>query len=419
VPIHRSISVTAIAIAIATLCAPASGETAKAYSSAALLQCIVSEAQKIRFSGVVSITRPAGANVHAQGVMGGPGSSAIKPGAQFNLGSVGKMFTAVAVAQLVDAGKIALDDPIGRYVDGLTPEASAVTVRQLLTHSGGLGNFFTPDTLPTLQKARGLSDLKPLITDAKPAFAPGSRFQYSNSDFLALGLMIERVSGQSFGTYLDRHVFRPAGMTLSSIKPAPAAQRAIGMTTMPELPPPGAGVMRGPMMMPPPGPSGNAGAPVIILQGPPGATAGPMMPPPGPLRPAAEAAIDGNSASGGYSTAADMQRFFAAFLAGKLTSIPMRDALMAAQIEVSPAKNGVPARYYGLGFGVGSYKGHRWTGHNGGALGVNVEALTFPDDQTTIVIMANRDPPMASGLLRKVQAMVFDGAPCGQAAPNP
>jgi D-alanyl-D-alanine carboxypeptidase len=352
------------------------------------MQCVVSEAKQSGFSGVLSVARPEGTTVHALGAMGGPGSAKIKPNAQFNLGSASKMFTAVAVAQLVDAGKIDLDDPIGRFVSGLTPEASAVTIRQLLTHSGGLGNFFTPDTLPALQKARSLSDLKPLMAGAKPAFPPGSRFQYSNSGFLALGLMIEQVSGLSYEAYLNDRIFKPSGMTQSTVRPAAADKRALGMTTMPEMPPPGTAGLRGP-----------------------------MPPPPGPLGPAAEAALDGNSAGGAYSTAADMQRFFVALMGGKLTSIRLRDALVAPQIEVTPAKGGVPARSFGLGFGVGSFKGHRWTGHNGGTLGVNVELMTFPDDQTTVVVMSNRDPPMANALIRRIQAILFDGAPCGPSIP--
>lgn len=416
-PRHRSISVAAITII--TLCSLASGEPVMASGSDALMQCVVSEAKQSGFSGVLSVARPEGTTVHALGAMGGPGSAKIKPNAQFNLGSASKMFTAVAVAQLVDAGKIDLDDPIGRFVSGLTPEASAVTIRQLLTHSGGLGNFFTPDTLPALQKARSLSELKPLMAGAKPAFPPGSRFQYSSSGFLALGLMIEQVSGLSYEAYLNDRIFKPSGMTQSTVRPAATDKRAMGMTTMPEMPPPGTAGMLGPVMPPPGSPAGQGG-PVILLQGPPGGPSGPtgpMPPPPGPLRPAAEAGLDGNPAGGAYSTAADMQRFFAALMGGKLTSSRLRDALVAPQIEVTPAKGGVPARSFGLGFGVGSFKGHRWTGHNGGTLGVNVELMTFPDDQTTVVVMSNRDPPMANALIRRIQAILFDGAPCGPSAP--
>lgn len=379
--------------------------TAQTLNDDALRTCLAGVAGPSSFSGVIAVWRPSGALSYTQGLMSGPGSAAIASDARFNLGSAGKMFTAVAVAQLVDTGKIGLDDPIKNHVDGLTPEAGAVTIRQLLTHSGGLGNFFTPDHLPALQAAKSLSDLKPLIAREVPEFAPGSRFQYSNSGFLLLGLMIERVSGESFEAYLQSHIFAPSGMTASSTLPGSDTERAVGMTNMPEMLPP-----------PPGGPPGqHAGPPGPPPGPPPGMPGGPngmQMPPPGPLRPAVEAALVGNSAGGAYSNAADMQRFFAAVTAGKLTSAAMRDLLLSAQIEVAPAGSSRPAVSHGLGFAVGTYNGHRWTGHNGGTLGVNVELATFPDDQTTIVIMANRDPPVAMELMRKARAVVFDGRAC-------
>lgn len=402
----RSVSV----VLFAALAASTTAGLASAPTSEALRACVAGEATNADFSGVVTISTPGGSFSYARGLMAGPDSAAITPAAQFNLGSAGKMFTAVAVAQLVDANKVRLDDPIAAYVDGLSTEAGVVTIRQLLTHSGGLGNFFSPENLARLQAAKSLSDLKPLITDEKPMFPPGSRFQYSNSGFLLLGLMIERVSGETYADYLARRIFAPSGMTASSLAPAPPVQRAIGLTNLPELlmPPPGGGLPPGggpppgPPQGPPPGP-------------PPGAPGGPgamLMPPPGPLRPAAEAALIGNSAGGSYSTGQDMDRFFAAFLAGQLTSPAMRDMLMSQQIEVAPARDGKAAIVHGLGFGVGTHQGHRWTGHNGGTLGVNVEMMTFPDDQTTIVIMANRDPPMAMALMQKVRSFLFGGAAC-------
>ena len=403
--------ISAACTATLLLAAAVNAKPVETPANGAVQACIAREAVSTDFSGVVSIARAGKIFSHERGVMAGPGSAAMLPNAQFNLGSAGKMFTAVAVAQLVDAGKIGLADAIGRYVTGLTPEAGAVTIGQLLTHSGGLGNFFTPDNLVLMQKAQNLSDLKPLVVADRPAFAPGSRFQYSNSGFLLLGLMIEQVSGETYDDYLQKHVFAPAGMTASSVTPADPPKRAVGMTTMPEMLMPPMGVMMGPGSGgPPPGPGGPPPGPSVGP--PPGGPNGPFMPPPGPLRPAAEAALMGNSAGGSYSNAADMQRFFAALLAGKLTSTAMRDLLISPQIEVAPAKDGMPARSHGLGFGVGHYKGHRWTGHNGGTLGVNVEMATFPDDQTTLVIMSNRDPPAAMVLMRKLQAAFFDGATC-------
>ncbi|HZL00304.1 MAG TPA: serine hydrolase domain-containing protein [Caulobacteraceae bacterium] len=336
---------------------------------------MASAARALDFSGVVSVVRNGAMTSYARGLVAGPGSLPIDIGTRFNLGSAGKMFTAVAVAQLIDAGKVGLDDPIGRYVAGLTAEASAVTVRQLLTHSSGLGNYFAPENLPAMLEARTLGDLLPLVAAEKPQFPPGSRFSYSDTGFLLLGLMIERASGRSYGDYLQSHIFDPAKMASTGLAPPPA--RAIGMTSMAA----------------PPGPPG-----------------------PGPARPAPEAALHGGSAGGAFSTADDMQRFFAALTEGKLTSAASFRRLVSAQIVAAPATGDQPERDYGFGFGVGRFVDRRWFGHNGGAPGVNVEATVFPDDQLAIVVLANRDPPAATLLFRKLRAALFDpavGKGCG------
>lgn len=122
----------------------------------------------------------------------------------------------------------------------------------------------------------------------------------------------------------------------------------------------------------------------------------------------------GTSAGGSFSTPADMQRFFAALLAGKLTSAAMRELLTSRQIEVLPAKGPLPAIYAGLGFMVAEHKGHGWTGHNGGMPGGNVATAAFAKDQIIAVVMSNRDPPVADLMMRRVQAMLFDGGDCGR-----
>jgi D-alanyl-D-alanine carboxypeptidase len=286
-----------------------------------------------------------------------------------------------------EGNKVALEDPIGRFVKGLTAETSAVTVRQLLTRSGGLGNFFSPENLPLLSKARTLSEFWPLVAKEKPSFEPGFRFEYSNSGFLLLGLMIERVSGMTYGNYLKRHIFDPAGMTNSSVVPGARARRALGLTAMPQRP-------AGP----------PTGMPILPTEGSPGA----------PLRLAVEAALVGNSAGGSYSNAADMQRFFAALPAGKLTTTAMRDAMLSQQIVASPARGEVRERFYGLGFGIGSYQNHRRAGHTGGTFGVHVDSLTFPDEHITIILLENRDPPMDNSMMRKMRSMLLDGASCNE-----
>jgi CubicO group peptidase (beta-lactamase class C family) len=206
------------------------------------------------------------------------------------------------------------------------------------------------------------------VASETPSFPPGSRFQYSNTGFLLLGRLIERVSAQSYGQYLAEHVFGPARMTATGLDPGPASTQAVGMTARAGLPP----------------------------------------------RPAPEAALQGNPAGGSYSTAADMQRFFAALLNGQLTSASMVEKMMAPQIVAMPPKGDAPQLDQGLGFGVGTFKSHRWFGQNGGAPGVNVEAAAFPADRTTVVVLSNRDPPAATALFRELRAALF--APAGAAS---
>lgn len=364
-------------------------------------QCAERRMHESDFSGTVSLAyrgRPQW--VVTSGTIAGPASRPIAATTRFNLGSASKMFTAVAVAQLVEAGRVHFGDPIGRYVEGLTPEASKVTVRQLLTHTSGLGDFFKPENMAAMMRARTASDILPLIRDDKPAFEPGTRFSYSNSGFALLGILIERVSGQSYGDYLRRRIFGPAGMTSSGLAPHPLATLAIGMTRGP-----GAGIA-----------STGAPHPPMILIGPDGKR---IDPPPGAgsLRPAPGATEGYGSPAGGlFSTADDIQRFLAALLANRLTRPATTAALIAPQAEAASASDGRPARFYGYGFGVGNIDGHRWFGHNGGTLGANTEIAAFPDDQWSLVVLSNRDPPAATKLYQELRALMLDprlAAGCG------
>ena len=120
------------------LLAAAMTSAAAAQSASPLERCIAARTEQLDFSGVVSVVQANRSTTVTRGFLDGPGSPEISAGSRFNLGSAGKMFTAVAVAQLVGAGKVGLDDAIGRHVDGLAPQTAAVTVRQLMTHSSGL-----------------------------------------------------------------------------------------------------------------------------------------------------------------------------------------------------------------------------------------------------------------------------------------
>ena len=133
-------------------------------------------------------------------------------GARFCIASMGKMFTAVAVAQLVGRGALSFDDTVGKHVPGFPAEiADAVTIHHLLTHTSGMGDVlrFAPPADP----APTLTDLVRQIAAEPLRFRPGSGFAYSNSGFIVLGAVIEHVTGNDYAAHVREHVFEPAGMT--------------------------------------------------------------------------------------------------------------------------------------------------------------------------------------------------------------
>ena len=136
------------------------------------------------------------------------------PDTVFRIGSTTKQFTAAAVMQLAEVGKIKLDEQIGTYVDDIPPAWSAATIRELLNHSAGVPNYTEVNGF-----IRGPSrlDLTPpqliaLVRDKPLDFAPGSRFNYSNTDYALLGMVIERVSGQPYANFVRDHILHPLGL---------------------------------------------------------------------------------------------------------------------------------------------------------------------------------------------------------------
>lgn len=363
--------------------------------SGQVLRCTMARPDQGRFSGVAAISRGPSISIEPRGVLAEAGSPPITDATRFNIGSAGKMFTAVAIGQLMEAGKVRLDDRVGQYIKELPPETAAITVRQLLTHTSGLGNFFNPDTVAALQRIERVADLMPFITSDKPHFPPGTRFDYSNTGFALLGVLVERLSGESYGDYLNSRIFRPAGMTSTGLSFV-AGTTARGLTGD-ALPPRQPGAL-GPRDGPPPG---ERPGPPPQGEGTASAAADDK------LHPSPESAMPATPAGGLYSNPADLVRFFRALAAGKLLSMQTVRSFTGRQVDAAPPKGDLPALYYGFGFGTGSFEGHRWFGHNGGAPGVNAEAIMFPDDDLVIVTLANRDPPMATALFRALRAALL------------
>ena len=269
---------------------------------------------------------------------------------RFRIGSMNKMFTAVATLQLVEAGKVKLTAPLGTYLRDYPNRkvAAKVTIRQLLTHTGGTGDIFGPDFEAQRTKLRTHADYVRLYGKRKLEFDPGSGWGYSNYGFILLGVVIERVTGQSYYDYVHQHVYARAGMTRSGSLPEARAvrDRAIGYMK------------------------------------PPGATAWAPNTDTLPYR--------GTSAGGGYSTVGDLARFAHALVSHKLLSPDSTKRLITGKVETGPGAR------YAYGFeDARDADGNGWVGHGGGAPGINGDLKIYPRSGYVVAVLANIDPPAA------------------------
>ncbi|MEO5722075.1 MAG: serine hydrolase domain-containing protein [Chthoniobacterales bacterium] len=140
------------------------------------------------------------------------------PETAYDVGSIGKLFTQIALLQLEEAGKLKLDDPLGKSLPDYPNRevATKVTLDQLLRHRSGIADIFahvTPEM--KLNSRRDLKDFLPLFTEQPLDFAPGSSERYSSSGYIVLGLVIEALTGENYFTYIEKHILKPAGMAQS------------------------------------------------------------------------------------------------------------------------------------------------------------------------------------------------------------
>ena len=134
------------------------------------------------------------------------------PATNYRLASVSKQFTAAAILLLAEQGRLKLDDPVRRWLPTLPETTSAVTLRQLLDHTGGLVDY--EDLIPpgTTGQVSDNDVLRMLSATSKTYFAPGTAYRYSNTGYVLLGLVVERASGYSLPLYLKQQIFQPLGM---------------------------------------------------------------------------------------------------------------------------------------------------------------------------------------------------------------
>ncbi|MBN2184853.1 MAG: beta-lactamase family protein [Candidatus Krumholzibacteriota bacterium] len=155
---------------------------------------------------------------------------------KINLGSCNKVFTSIAIVQLMEKGKLSLDDPIGKYLD-IFPEkiAKGVTIRHLLNMRSGWGDYWSNDNfINRITQLRSVSEYMQFIKDIPLDFEPGTNFQHSNTGFIVAGAIIEAVSGMDYYDYIRKNIYEPAGMENSDSfdKDGPVQNLAMGYTNM-------------------------------------------------------------------------------------------------------------------------------------------------------------------------------------------
>jgi len=257
------------------------------------------------------------------------------PKTKFRLGSVTKQFTAASILLLEERGKLSVNDPVKKYMPDAPAAWDKITIFNLLTHTSGIPNFTAfPDYASLETFPATPAQLVARFRDKPLDFQPGEKWNYSNSGYVLLGYLIEKISGQSYAQFVEESIFKPLGMADSGYDSNSAIiqNRASGYA---------------------PSANGLTNAPYVNMTGP-------------------------FAAGALYSTTEDLLRWEQGLFGGKLLS--------AASLKemTTPFKNN-----YAFGLEVLTRDGHQVIEHNGGIEGFNTVLSYYPDDKMTVVVLAN------------------------------
>lgn len=283
---------------------------------------------------------------------------------KFNIASMGKIFTGIAVAQLAGKGKLSFNDSIAKHLPDYPQEvADKVTIHHLLTHTSGMGSYWKDEFHEANHaRFRTIQDFFPLFINDPLAFAPGEKWSYSNAGYMVVGAIIEKVSGQSYFEYVKENIFRRAGMNDTDFyetdKVTP--NLAMGYTKQNRY-----------------------------------------------LRDVKEwtntlfiSPVKGAAAGGACSTVEDLLRFSIALRGYKLLSAEMTDTVLTGKVEYTAT------RKYAYGFANDTVGGQRIAFHDGGANGISTEFDLYRDTGYTIIVLSNYDHPAARPVVKKIQEVI-------------
>lgn len=316
------------------------------------------------FSGCVAVS-DGGATVfdECRGVAERSFAAPIDRATRFHVGSVNKMFTAVAVAQLVESGQLQWGATLAQLVPEYPDQAVArkITVWQLLHHTAGLGDYLVPDYFAQRERFTQPLDHLGLIAKQTLVGEPGDAWAYSNAGYMLLGRIIENVSGERYAHYIQRHVFAPAGM------------QASGFNRLDEVVPKLAtGYYRDGMF------SSLWRADWLKTE------------------------YQSGPAGGGYSTAADLLRFAQALREGKLV-----DARTLAKMFEDPVPAGPGG--YAAGFGERLSHGQHIRGHAGGIEGTSANLAIVWERGAAVALTSNQGPSQTWMLAERIADLLAAG----------
>jgi CubicO group peptidase (beta-lactamase class C family) len=213
---HFSTCVVSLIFFFASFFAHFSAEAQSATTAAAVSEYVKAEMQRQHIPGLSLLVVKGGKIVRAEGFgfANVELQVPVKPETIFQSGSVGKQFTATAVMMLVEESKIGLDDPLTKYFADAPASWKDVTVRELLSHTAGFGDY--PKDFDMRKDWTEEEELK-LIESIPLAYPPGTKWEYSNFGYVTLGILIHRVTGEFYSDFLRQRLFQPLGMQSTRI----------------------------------------------------------------------------------------------------------------------------------------------------------------------------------------------------------